>query len=62
MTRIWDSSVGVALSYGLDGKFSIPDDTWFSSSPHLPDGLWGPPILLDNGHRGEIMEGSTARE
>jgi hypothetical protein len=56
MTRIRDSSMGVAMGYGL-----IPDNSRFFSSPQLPDGLWGPPSLLANGHRGEFTEGKRLR-
>jgi hypothetical protein len=50
-----DSSIGIALGYGLDDRGSrVRFPTWagnFSSSP-CPERLWGPPSLLSNGYKG----------
>jgi hypothetical protein len=48
--RSSDSSVGIALGYGLDDRGSIPGGCWefFSKPPRL----WGPPSLLSNGYQG----------
>jgi hypothetical protein len=49
------SSVGIATSYGLEGrgfKVRVPVGARFFYSPQLPDRFWGPPSLLSNGHRG----------
>jgi hypothetical protein len=48
-----DSSVGIALGYGLDdGVVSIPGGGWeFFSSPPRPERLWGPPNLLSSGYQ-----------
>jgi hypothetical protein len=48
-----DSSVGIALDYGLDDRGPVHGRGWvfFSSPPH-PDWLWGPPSFLSNGYRG----------
>jgi hypothetical protein len=47
-----DSSVGVALGYGLDDRGSIPGGCWeFFSKPPRPERLGGPPSLLSNGYR-----------
>jgi hypothetical protein len=36
--RSWDSSVGVAMGYGLDGHGSMPGSgKKFCSSPHFPE-------------------------
>jgi hypothetical protein len=43
-----DSSVGIATSYGLDGR-GVGVRV---SSPRRPDRLWGPPNLLSTGYRG----------
>jgi hypothetical protein len=38
-----DSSVGIALGYGLDDRGSIPGGCWeFFSNPPRPERLWGP--------------------
>jgi hypothetical protein len=48
----WDSSVGIATGYGPDGRGSISGrGKKFSSTPHRPDWLWGPPSLLPNEYR-----------
>jgi hypothetical protein len=53
-----DSSVGIALSYGLDDLGSIPGGGWeFFSSPPLPERLWGPLSLLSNGYQGSLSLG-----
>jgi hypothetical protein len=51
-----DSSVGIALSYGLDDQGSrvrFSAGGWeFFSSPPRPERLWGPPSLLSNRYQG----------
>jgi hypothetical protein len=48
--RSRDSSVGIAIGYGLDGRGSIPGEgNRFFFSAQRPDRLWGPPSLLCNG-------------
>jgi hypothetical protein len=48
-----DSSVGIALGYGLDDRGSIPGGCWeFFSKPPRPERLWGPESLLSNGYQG----------
>jgi hypothetical protein len=46
------------LRAGLLGEGSSPGRGWeFFSSPPPPDLLWGPPILLSNGHQGGLSLG-----
>jgi hypothetical protein len=53
-----DSSVGIALGYGLDDRGSIPGECWeFFSKPPRPERLWGPPSLLSNGYPGALSPG-----
>jgi hypothetical protein len=57
-----DSSVGIALGYGLDDRDSrvrFPGGGWefFSSPPLCPERLWGPPSLLSNEYRGSLSLG-----
>jgi hypothetical protein len=54
MISLWnDSSVDIALGYGLDDRGSIPGGWWeFFSKPPRPEQLWGPPSLLSNGYQG----------
>jgi hypothetical protein len=53
-----DSSVGVATSYGPDGRGSIPGrGKIFFFTPQLPDRISGTPSLLANGYRGDIFQG-----
>jgi hypothetical protein len=50
----WDSSVGVANVYGLDGRVvgvRVPVDVRIFSTPRHPDRFWGPPILLAIGYQ-----------
>jgi hypothetical protein len=51
-----DSSVGIALGYGLDDRGSrvrFPAGGWeFFFSPPRPERLWGPPSILSNGYQG----------
>jgi hypothetical protein len=50
-----DSSVGIALGYGLDDRGSrvrFRGGWEFFSSPPRPERLWGPPSLLSNGYQG----------
>jgi hypothetical protein len=54
VTGSQDSSVGVAIGYGLDGPGSIPGNARFFSSPHCPERLWD---LLSNGYRGVKRQG-----
>jgi hypothetical protein len=44
--------VGIATSYGLDGRDSIPDNArFFFPSPQCPDCLWSTPSHLASAHR-----------
>jgi hypothetical protein len=57
-----NSSVGTALSYGLDDRGSIPCGfSEFFSSPPRPERLWGPPSLLANGYQGLFPWGYSSR-
>jgi hypothetical protein len=51
-----DSSVGIALGYGLDNRGSrvrFSGGGWVSfCSPPCSERLWGPPSLLSNGYQG----------
>jgi hypothetical protein len=53
-----DSSVGIALGYGLDDRGSrvrFPAGAVeFFSSPPPPERLWGPLSLLSNGYKGSF--------
>jgi hypothetical protein len=58
-----DSSVGIATSYGLEGRgvgVRVPVWSRIFSSPHRPNRLWGPPNLLSNGYRGSFPGGKAA--
>jgi hypothetical protein len=45
----WDSSVGIAMDYGLDSwGLILGRSKIFFSTPYSPDQLWGPPSLLTN--------------
>jgi hypothetical protein len=47
-----DSVVGIATSYGLDGRgvgVRVPVGSRIFSFSRRPDRLWGPPNLLSNG-------------
>jgi hypothetical protein len=48
----WDSSVGIATGYELNGRGSIPDKGLglFSSTPQHPDQLWVPTSHISNGY------------
>jgi hypothetical protein len=47
-----DSSVGIAMGYGLDGRGSIPSRRKRFLPTQRPERLWGPPSFLSNGYRG----------
>jgi hypothetical protein len=53
-----DSSVGIALGYGLDDRVyrvQFPGGGWeFFSSPLRPERLWGPASLLSNVYQGSF--------
>jgi hypothetical protein len=56
-----DSSVGIALGYGLDDRgsrvrFPVGAAEFFSSPPR-PELLWGPPSLLSNEYQGLLPWG-----
>jgi hypothetical protein len=58
-----DSVVGIAISYGLDGRgvgVRVPVGSRIFSSPRRPDRLWGSPNLLSNGYRGSFPGGKAA--
>jgi hypothetical protein len=46
--RSSDSSVGIAIGYGVNGQGSIPGRARFFYS------LWGPPRVLSIGYRGQF--------
>ena len=51
--RCWSSSVGIAISYGLDGRGSNPGRSRrFCFSPKRPEWPWGPLNLLFIRYRG----------
>jgi hypothetical protein len=45
----WDTAVGIATRYGLDGAGI--ESRWGRNFPHRPNRPWGPPSLLHNGYR-----------
>jgi hypothetical protein len=52
---LFDSAVGVATGYGLDGRgarVSVLVGTRFFSSPCLPDQPLGPPDLVSSRNQG----------
>jgi hypothetical protein len=58
-----DSSVGMALGYGLDDRgsgFRFSTETGNFSLPPRPERLWDPPSLLSNGYRGGSFPGAKA--
>jgi hypothetical protein len=59
--RSWDSSVGIATCYRLDGRGSVRGrGKRFFFSPQRPDRLWGPPWLPSNGTGGCFQGGKAA--
>jgi hypothetical protein len=54
----WDSSVGIATYYGLDGPGI--ESRWRRDICTHPDLPWGPPSLLYNGYR--VFPGGKAAE
>jgi hypothetical protein len=52
-----DSSVDIAMDYGLDVWGSIPDRGKFFSPPRLPDQLRDPTEVLFNGYGGRFSRG-----
>jgi hypothetical protein len=55
---IRDSSVGIAMGYGVDAQVSITGrGKRFFSTPQRPDQLWGPDSLLSNGYLGLFPQG-----
>jgi hypothetical protein len=64
MLKSRDSSVGIALGYGLDDGglgFNSRRGWEFFSSRLRPERLWGPPSLLSNRHQGLFLGGKAAR-
>jgi hypothetical protein len=57
-----DSSVCIAIDYGLDDWCSIPGTgKKLFPSPQCPDRLWGLPSLLCNGYRGGALPAQLKR-
>ena len=55
--RSWSSSVGIATSYGLNGRVSNPGRSkTFCFSPKHPDWPWGPLNLLFNRYQGYFLQ------
>jgi hypothetical protein len=52
-----DSSVGLAMDYGLDCPDSIPGRVKFFFSPQRPDRIWGSASLLPIGNRVRFPRG-----
>jgi hypothetical protein len=48
---------GIAPTYGLDGRVSIPGRINSFSSSQRRDRLWGPPSVLSNGYGGAFSTG-----
>jgi hypothetical protein len=58
--RSRDSSVGIAIGYGLDDRgfgVRVPVGSRISFSPRRRDRVWGPLSLLSNGYRGLLPRG-----
>jgi hypothetical protein len=54
----WDSSVGTAMGFELDGRVSIPGRNMsLFPTRQLPDRLWDPARLLSNGYHGIYILG-----
>jgi hypothetical protein len=55
LCKIRDSSVGITMGCGLDGRGYTPGrDKEFVSTPQRADRLWCPASLLSNGYRGRF--------
>jgi hypothetical protein len=53
--KICDSTVGIAIGYGLDDRgvgVRVPVGSRILTPPCRSGRLWGPPNLLHNGYRG----------
>jgi hypothetical protein len=60
--RSRDSSVGITMGYGLDGRGSISGRAKrFPFTPQHPDQFWSPPSLLPNEYRGLVLRWKAAR-
>jgi hypothetical protein len=63
--RSWDSVVGIATSYWLDGRgvgVRVPVGSRIFSSPSRPDRFWGPPNFLANEYTGGCSLGVKVAE
>jgi hypothetical protein len=58
--RSWDSAVGKATGYRLDGRgvgFRVPIRARFFAYSRRPDRFWDQPSLLSDGYRGLFLRG-----